>query len=61
MGEQRGNARITTEQALLIRSLRGKATQRELGARFNISHQVVGRIQRSLDWAHLERDLTCPG
>lgn len=51
-GEQQWQARLTTEQVLEIRSLRG-APQRELAKRFGITPAYVSELQTGRKWGHL--------
>lgn len=52
-GRRRYNAKLTDEAVAEIRSLRGKVSQRKLGAWFGVSHAVIGKVQRGEDWAHI--------
>lgn len=54
-GEASPHARLTESQVVEIRSLyaAGGLTHRQLGDRFNVSHNVIGKIIRFEDWAHV--------
>lgn len=55
VGEQSPTAKISTDDAKQIISLRGKLTQREIGEMFGISSAHVCSIQRGTWWKHLDR------
>lgn len=52
IGEKNGNAKITKDQAMAIRTLKGSASQREIARQFGIKQTQVWRIQHSESWAH---------
>lgn len=53
-GETQHAAKLTENDVREIRALRGLVTQKELGERFCIDPESVGRIQRRKAWAWLE-------
>ena len=50
-GQRNGASKLTPKQVLAIRAARG--TQREIAAKFSVSHQNVGRILRRQIWTHV--------
>ena len=52
-GEKQGLSKITKEGVLIIRSLKGKAPQREIAAQVGVSSSQVGRILRGENWGWL--------
>lgn len=55
-GEVRYNSKLTEDAIREIRQLRGKVSQRKLGARFGVSHTVIGKVQHGEDWAHINSE-----
>lgn len=53
-GERNGNSVITEADAITIRSLRGKLSQRAIGLMFGIGQAQVSRIQLGLNWMRLK-------
>ena len=51
-GSKNGLAKLTESESREIFSLRGKATQRVLGARFGVSKHAVWLIHNGKTWAH---------
>jgi len=49
-GERNGRAKLTLEKAIEIRALKGRFTQKEIGAQFGVDSSVVGRIHRNKYW-----------
>jgi hypothetical protein len=52
-GRKNGNVKLTDEQVIQIRSLKGIVTQEEAGRRFGIEQSAVSRIQNGKSWTHL--------
>ena len=52
-GARNGRAKLTVDEVRAIRAARGLETQRETGARFGVSNQLVSRIQAGAAWTHL--------
>jgi hypothetical protein len=52
-GERNGSAKITEDDALVIYSLKGAASQAEIAARFGVSRSMVGLIHTAKKWAWL--------
>lgn len=50
-GQRNGASKLTAEQVLAIRAAQGP--QREIAAKFLVSHQNVGRIRRRQTWTHI--------
>lgn len=53
-GEKCYNSKLTEADVREIRSLRGSASQREIGARFGIDQSTVSDIQNRKKWAWLD-------
>lgn len=53
-GESHHKTTLTADDVREIRALRGKITQKEIGARYGLAQTSIGLIQRRLRWAHLE-------
>ena len=53
-GERHHTTKVTAEQVREIRALRGKVTQKELGARYGMAQTSISFIQRGLRWVHLD-------
>jgi hypothetical protein len=55
-GADNGNAKLTEEQVIEIRSryAAGGVSQRKLGDEFGVAQQLISRIIRRKLWAHLE-------
>ena len=54
-GEQHGNAKLTEDQVRSIRTeYQQGASQREIAARYGISHPNVGYIVRRVAWKHVD-------
>ena len=53
-GVRHGNAKLQEADIVTIRSLKGKATLKEVADKFGISFQHVSAIQRGDRWAHFE-------
>jgi len=53
-GDRNGQAKITEEQARQIVSLKGSATQKEIGRMFGIARSTVREIHAGLIWSWLE-------
>lgn len=53
VGEQCGNAKLTTEQVLAIRSYKDKLSSRKVAALYNISKTNVLDIWRRYIWSHI--------
>lgn len=51
--ERHGSAKLTTEQVLRIRALRGVATQVDLAAEFGVSQPIISSIQLRRHWKHV--------
>ena len=49
-GERNGNVRLTSEQAIKIREMKGVASRSALAAMFNVTWQAVYDIQRGRTW-----------
>lgn len=52
-GEKHPKAKMTTDKVLLLRSLVGQHTHRNLAAMFGISHTAVQSIIKRKHWAHV--------
>lgn len=52
-GERQGNATLTKEDVLEIRSLRGIETGVALGRRFGVSHTTISMVQLRRSWRHI--------
>jgi len=54
-GSRVGAAKLTEQQVIEIRSIyeTGHITQRELGAKYHVSHSTIGRITRREGWNHV--------
>ena len=52
-GQRNTEAKLTTEQVLGIRALKGILTQKEIATKFDISQGKGSRIMRGLRWQHL--------
>lgn len=52
-GADSGQAKLTEDEVIAIRQLRGRVTQRELAKRYGISQAHVSAIQRGAWWRHL--------
>lgn len=50
-GESATKAKLTNEDIALIRA--SSETHRALGAKFGVSHNIIGRIKRYQKWRHL--------
>ncbi len=50
-GQRNGSSKLTVEQVLAIRAAHG--TQRDIAAKFSVSHQNVGRVRRRQSWTHV--------
>lgn len=46
------NRKLTKEQVLEIRELKGLYSQRELGKMYNVDHTTIGLIHRRVKWSH---------
>jgi hypothetical protein len=57
-GERGAAAKITREDVLEIRRLRGVLLQREIAERYGITESTVGQIQRRSTWGWLNDDGT---
>lgn len=53
-GEKNTNARLTEEQVLAIRALKGKISQREIAALFGVARSTIDDIHSGRTWKHLE-------
>ncbi len=53
-GERHPLAKLTESNVHEIRSLRGKATQVELGLRYGVARSIISRIQTGKRWSWLE-------
>lgn len=42
--------KLTDEEVIKIRELRGKVSQRELAKQFGVCHTTIGNIQRFIKW-----------
>lgn len=51
IGEKHGHAKLTEEDVLTIR--RSRESQRILGAKFGVSHSLVGLIRNRKIWRHI--------
>lgn len=56
-GVLNGHCKLTEEQVLEIRSLRGTASQKSIGERFGISQHAVSQIHRRKLWKHLPEEI----
>ena len=52
-GARNWNTKLTEEQVLEIRGLRGKATQVDLAKRFGVARQSISAIHKGLHWGWL--------
>jgi len=52
-GEENGRAKLTRDQVLEIRSLRGKVGQRLIAAQYGVARSLVQRIHQGLAWSFL--------
>lgn len=52
-GARNWNTKLTEEQVLEIRSLRGKVTQANLSKRFGVPRQSISAIQLGRNWGWL--------
>ena len=50
-GESNGRAKLTAEQVLEIRSLRGKIGARAIAARFGVARSLIQRIHQGRAWS----------
>ena len=50
-GERSGTHRLTVNQVIEIRRLRGTATLREMGRRYGVSHTTLRRAALGIKWA----------
>ena len=50
-GERLPSVKLTEEDVRSIKAMDG--THREIGARFGVSHGIVGNIKRGKDWRHV--------
>jgi hypothetical protein len=55
-GSDVGGSKLTDEDVLKIRSLRGKMYQREIALKFNITQANVSLIMRRQTWTHLTEE-----
>jgi len=53
-GERHGRAKLTAEQVLLVRALRGKVPARELALRFGVGDTAILYAQQGRTWRHLK-------
>lgn len=52
-GERQNGAKLTPAAVVVIRSLRGKKTQKEIGAMFGVKQSTVRDIQLYRSWTHV--------
>lgn len=52
-GEGNGRAKLTADDARIIRSLRGIETQESLAKRYGITQGAISRIQSGKAWGHV--------
>jgi len=53
-GEKNGRAKLTRDQVMEIRSLKGRLGQRVIAARYGVARSLVQRIQQGKAWSFLE-------
>lgn len=52
-GESNGNAKLTRDSVIEIKSLLKSMNNIELGNKFNVSHSMISRIRLGKSWAHI--------
>jgi len=52
-GEAHFSAKLTNEQVLEIRSLKGRETQPALARRYGVCRATIDNIQRRVNWKHI--------
>jgi len=55
-GEANGSAKLTSQQVIEIRRLKGSLTQQQIALQFGVTKPTVGAIHRGRLWAHLEAE-----
>jgi hypothetical protein len=53
IGERSGKAKLSEEQVMEIRALRGKVSQRKIAARFGVTQGTVCCILTNSTWRHI--------
>ena len=53
LGEAHPMAKLTTEDVVKIRSLKGTMTQKQIGKLFGVGEDCIGDIHRGVNWAWL--------
>lgn len=52
-GERNGQAKLTSEEVVVIRALRGHLTQKRIAAMFSIDQSTVCDVQRGKHWKYV--------
>ena len=53
-GSRHGNAKLNESQVLLIRTMKGTATQREVASMFSVDRTLIGLIWANKAWQHVQ-------
>jgi len=57
-GEGSHLAKLTEEDVIAIRMMKGRCPQRELAADFGVARQTISKIQLGIKWSHVKAGLT---
>ncbi len=52
-GSRHGQSKLTEQDVIYIRALKGDVSQKELARYFNVKQPMISRIQASKSWSHV--------
>lgn len=59
IGQENNSSKLTNEQVLEIKSLKGKMTGNKVAKKYSVSHPVIYSIWNNKTWTHIQPNCKC--